>query len=195
MAERVMEKFNKPHKCSGCGKTGHRIESCPLRAKTKVKKTVSRLDKKTLYVTSSVPPRVLIRNLKQIGYPEICWMSEAKAKHMLRDFWLMPNVPMSQRMCFRCGGAMKKGRKETVMFVVIWVTVVTPRHMIPGTCSCHGPPPSPTCVTQAVTTPEATVASRAEARQPHANRNGLVRHTCDGLTSHTPLPGITPRAV
>jgi hypothetical protein len=96
-------KFNRPHCCGICGVAGHRRDTCP-KAVRKSMKRVSQLDKKTRY-TTSVPERLpALKDLKQIGYPEILRMSECKVKTKLRELGLLPKL--HGRRCFCCGGKM-----------------------------------------------------------------------------------------
>ena len=119
-------KYNKPHRCSLCGATGHRKETCPLskkRAQTPGKRRKplvkiapptrkpTALDKKVLYTTHSTAVRKTgLKGLKQIPYPEVCSFSEARAKQELGKLGLLP--PLARRQCWKCGCAMARQQSQ-----------------------------------------------------------------------------------
>jgi hypothetical protein len=99
-------KYQRPHRCSVCEKTGHRLESCPKR-KPPMKKRPNRIDKKTLYTTTPRQKRTYLKDLKQIGFPEIVKMTEIQAKKKLKELGLVP-LPVMGRKCWNCGKKMVK---------------------------------------------------------------------------------------
>ena len=115
--KRRFKKYNRPHRCSGCGQTGHRIETCPNKNKkstctmksgtkatkgTKQPKTLSNLDKQVSYANRQ-PTQFTrgLRRLEQMSYPDVCALTEDKAKSKLKDMGLIPSL--KGRKCWKCG--------------------------------------------------------------------------------------------
>ena len=100
-------KFNRPHRCSVCGKTGHRKGTkCPQFKGKAAKKQMSKLDKDTSYSYPGKLPQVRLRDVKQKKYETIVGMTELQAKAELKAMGLLP--PMSNRTCFKCGSDMAR---------------------------------------------------------------------------------------
>jgi hypothetical protein len=80
---KVMKKYNKPHRCSLCDKLGHRKDNCPKQAKKQkvMKKKKSKLDKNTLYTNGKLPEKIILKTLKQESFVVLARMSEVQAKH------------------------------------------------------------------------------------------------------------------
>jgi len=101
-----MKKFNKPHPCSLCGKTGHRKGTCPERKKMQSKRQRS-LDHATVYGAKTAHAQPTLKGLTQVGYPEICASTEDEARQKLEDLGvLLPTAKEQSRGCWKCGSAM-----------------------------------------------------------------------------------------
>ena len=102
MAKRAM-KFNRPHRCSVCGKTGHRKDGCPEHVPQPPKRP-SPLDRATAYTTAALPKKASLKELQQDSYPTILKLTEEQARLKLKALGLLP--PMTFRKCWRCGRRM-----------------------------------------------------------------------------------------
>jgi hypothetical protein len=107
----MAKKYNCPHRCSGCGAIGHRIETCTTtkkksRKSTRAKNRMSRADKRISYTNQGVSNCRGLTRVKQVGYPEICAFTEKQAKAELNRLKLLPTLV--GRKCWACGAAMKR---------------------------------------------------------------------------------------
>jgi hypothetical protein len=119
------KKYNRPHRCSVCGLTGHRKETCKKIRKVikkgmkqAMKVVQSRLDKATKYKPTESKEKVLLKTIKQKPYEEILSLSREEAKKMLTSFGVLPKVSETKRCkCWSCGEDMTKvGEVGSVSF-------------------------------------------------------------------------------
>ena len=99
------KKFNRPHRCSICNKTGHRKETCPQNKK-KAMKRISAVDKKVRYTSTPAIKKVRLSRLKQISYPQLLSLTEKAAKAKIVSLKLLPRIPVKSRKCFKCGSTL-----------------------------------------------------------------------------------------
>ena len=98
-----MAKNNK-HRCSICGKTGHRKETCTKKnPKAAIIKKPSKADAATLYTAVPRAPSLRMRDVQQITYPDLLQFTEAKAKSYLKELGVFPGL--SERVCYHCGSS------------------------------------------------------------------------------------------
>jgi len=92
-------------RCSLCKEVGHRRDACPS-TKDKTAKPLRQLDKATAYRNTKPAQNKGLKDLKQVGLPELMQLTEQQAERRLRSLGLMPIL--RRRKCFKCKGCMKR---------------------------------------------------------------------------------------